>query len=52
MNLPNSIHEVVAKAPLAHLTTLNTDGAPQVTVVWVGIRTRSSCLVTWHASRK
>jgi hypothetical protein len=36
MNIPDSIHEVVAKA-LAHLTTLNTDGAPQVTVVWVGI---------------
>jgi PPOX class probable F420-dependent enzyme len=25
------------KAPLAHLTTLNSDGGPQVTVVWVGI---------------
>ena len=25
------------KGPLAHLTTLNSDGGPQVTVVWVGI---------------
>jgi PPOX class probable F420-dependent enzyme len=37
MNIPQSIREVLAKAPLAHLTTLNKDGSPQVTVVWVGI---------------
>jgi PPOX class probable F420-dependent enzyme len=37
MNIPQSIREVLAKAPLAHLSTLNKDGSPQVTVVWVGI---------------
>lgn len=37
MNIPDSIQEVVVKAPLAHLTALNTDGNPQVTVAWVGI---------------
>jgi PPOX class probable F420-dependent enzyme len=37
MNIPQSVREVLAKAPLAHLTTLNKDGSPQVTVVWVGI---------------
>src|ERR1700732_5169865 len=37
MNIPQSIRGVLAKAPLAHLTTLNKDGSPQVTVVWVGI---------------
>jgi PPOX class probable F420-dependent enzyme len=37
MKIPDSIRQVIAKAPLAHLTTLNADGAPQVTVVWVGI---------------
>jgi PPOX class probable F420-dependent enzyme len=37
MKIPESIRELIAKAPLAHLTTLNFTGGPQVTVVWVGI---------------
>jgi PPOX class probable F420-dependent enzyme len=37
MNIPRSIRDLLPKAPLAHLTTLNSDGSPQVTVVWVGI---------------
>lgn len=37
MKIPKSVRELLPKAPLGHLTTLNSDGAPQVTVVWVGI---------------
>ena len=37
MSIPDSVRAEVNKAPLAHLTTLNKDGSPQVTVVWVGI---------------
>jgi PPOX class probable F420-dependent enzyme len=37
MKTPQSVRELLPKAPLAHLTTLNSDGSPQVTVVWVGI---------------
>jgi PPOX class probable F420-dependent enzyme len=37
MRIAESIRELIAKAPLAHLTTLNSTGGPQVTVVWVGI---------------
>jgi PPOX class probable F420-dependent enzyme len=37
MKIPQSVREVLAKGPLAHLTTLNKDGSPQVTVVWVGV---------------
>jgi PPOX class probable F420-dependent enzyme len=37
MIIPQSIHDLIATAPLAHLTTLNSKGGPQVTVVWVGI---------------
>ena len=37
MKIPQSVRELVPKGPLAHLTTLNSDGGPQVTVVWVGI---------------
>jgi PPOX class probable F420-dependent enzyme len=37
MKIPQSVRELLPKAPLAHLTTLNSHGGPQVTVVWVGI---------------
>jgi PPOX class probable F420-dependent enzyme len=37
MKIPQSVRDVIEKGPLAHLTTLNPDGTPQVTVVWVGL---------------
>ncbi len=37
MQIPQSIRELIAQGPNAHLTTLNADGSPQVTLVWVGI---------------
>ena len=37
MKIPQSVREVIGKGPLAHFVTLGPDGAPQVTVVWVGI---------------
>lgn len=37
MKISDSVKALIASAPLAHLTTLNADGSPQVTVVWVGI---------------
>jgi PPOX class probable F420-dependent enzyme len=37
MQIPQTVREVIEKGPLAHLTTLNPNGSPQVTVVWVGI---------------
>jgi predicted pyridoxine 5'-phosphate oxidase superfamily flavin-nucleotide-binding protein len=37
MKIPQSVHELLAKGPLAYLTTLNKDGSPQVTVVWVRV---------------
>jgi PPOX class probable F420-dependent enzyme len=35
--IPDSIRQLIATGPLAHLTTLNADGSPQVSVVWIGI---------------
>ena len=35
MKIPQSLREVVDNGPYAHLTTLNRDGSPQVTPVWV-----------------
>jgi PPOX class probable F420-dependent enzyme len=35
--LPESAREVLESDALAHLVTLNRDGSPQVTIVWVGL---------------
>jgi PPOX class probable F420-dependent enzyme len=37
MMITPAIRELIESGPLAHVTTLNTDGSPQVSVVWVGI---------------
>ena len=52
MKLPESAREVIDSAALAHLVTLNKDGSPQVTIVWV--RTDGDDIVAAHlaASQK
>lgn len=35
--IPTSVAELLATSPLGHLVTVNADGSPQVSVVWVGI---------------
>lgn len=35
--LNDEVRAFLATAPLAHVVTLNTDGSPQVSVVWIGI---------------
>ena len=37
MKLPQSARELIESGSLAHLVTLNTDGSPQVTCIWVGL---------------
>jgi PPOX class probable F420-dependent enzyme len=37
MNLPPSAKTVITSGRLAHLVTLNEDGSPQVTCIWVGL---------------
>ncbi len=41
-----ALRDLVSTSPLCHLTTLNPDGSPQVTVVWVGVD--GDELVTGH----
>src|SRR5712672_4057915 len=36
-SLPDSARAVLESSALAHLVTLNPDGSPQVTMVWVGL---------------
>ena len=37
MTLPQSVRELIESGSLAHLVTLNPDGSPQVTCIWVGL---------------
>jgi len=43
MQIPQSVCELAATGPLAHLTTINPDGSPEVTVVWVVIDNDRTC---------
>ena len=36
--LPNELRELIESGPLAHLSTINPDGSPQVTVIWIGLQ--------------
>ena len=35
--IPPELRALIASGPLAHVSTTNADGSPQVTVVWLGI---------------
>jgi PPOX class probable F420-dependent enzyme len=37
VELPDSARELIESGRLAHLVTLNEDGSPQITCVWVGL---------------
>ncbi|RJQ68849.1 PPOX class F420-dependent oxidoreductase [Pseudonocardiaceae bacterium YIM PH 21723] len=34
---PAELRELIESGPLTHLTTINADGSPQVTVIWIGL---------------
>ena len=35
--LPDELRDLIASGPLAHLATINRDGTPQVSVIWIGL---------------
>ena len=47
--LPPELRALVASGPMAHLSTINPDGSPQVTVVWIGLD--GDDLLSGHMSR-
>ncbi len=49
VNLPRDLVDLIESGPLAHVTTLDADGGPQVSVVWVGLD--GGDLVTAHLAR-
>jgi PPOX class probable F420-dependent enzyme len=48
-SLPPELCELIESGPLTHLSTINADGSPQVTVIWVG--RDGDDLVSGHMSR-
>lgn len=48
--LPQELRELIASGPLAHLSTVNADGSPQVTVVWIGLD--GDDVVSGHMDRR
>jgi PPOX class probable F420-dependent enzyme len=49
VKLPQDLVDLIEAGPLVHLTTIDPDGRPQVSVVWVGLD--DGDLVTAHMSR-
>jgi PPOX class probable F420-dependent enzyme len=47
--LPPALRQLVESGPLTHLSTINADGSPQVTVIWLGLD--GDDLVTAHMRR-
>ena len=43
-----ALRDLVSTGPLCHLSTINPDGSPQVTVVWVGADDDGDELVSAH----
>jgi PPOX class probable F420-dependent enzyme len=47
--LSRELRELIESGPMAHLSTINADGSPQVTVIWIGLD--GDDLVSGHMSR-
>jgi hypothetical protein len=37
VSLPRELQDLTAPGPLAHLTTINADSSPRVSVIWMGL---------------
>jgi PPOX class probable F420-dependent enzyme len=46
--LPGELRDLIESGPMAHLSTINPDGSPQVTVIWIGLD--GDDLVSGHMS--
>jgi PPOX class probable F420-dependent enzyme len=49
ISLPAELRALVESGPLTHLSTINADGSPQVSVIWVGLD--GDDLVSGHMQR-
>src|SRR3954466_10519641 len=48
-SLSPELRQIIEAGPLAHLSTINADGSPQVSVVWIGLD--GDELVSGHMGR-
>lgn len=48
--LPAELRDLVESGPMCHLSTVNPDGSPQVSVVWIGLD--GDDLVSGHLGRR
>jgi PPOX class probable F420-dependent enzyme len=48
--LPAELRELIESGPMAHLSTINPDGSPQVTVIWIGLD--GDDIVSGHLDRR
>src|ERR1700727_3303439 len=48
--LPPELRDLIESGPMAHLTTINADGSPQVSVIWVGLD--GDDLVSGHQNKQ
>ncbi len=46
--LPGELRDLIESGPMAHLSTINADGSPQVSVIWIGLD--GDDLVSGHMS--
>jgi PPOX class probable F420-dependent enzyme len=51
MSLPRELRDLIESGPMAHLSTVNADGSPQVSVIWIGLDGDDlvSGHMAWHA---
>jgi PPOX class probable F420-dependent enzyme len=50
--IPAPVADLIATSPLGHLVTINADGSPQVSVVWVGIEQGELVVASLGARQK
>lgn len=50
--IPDAVREVLTSGALAHLVTIEPDGRPQVSIVWVGVEDEEVVLGSLGARRK
>lgn len=48
--LTPELRELIESGPLAHLSTINADGSPQVSVIWIGLDGEE--IVSGHMQRR
>jgi len=49
-SLSQELRDLIESGPMAHLSTINPDGSPQVTVIWIGLDGDDlvSAHMAWH----